>query len=285
MAEFTGLIQPQELEAHLGDPDWCIIDCRFDLMRPAAGYEEYLSAHIPGAVYADMDKDLSSPVLPQTGRHPLPDPAALKKTFGRLGIGADTEVAVYDAKNGATAARAWWLLRWLGHTRVVLLEGGLAGWDALALSIESGPVDRETRSFNGAARSAAIIETEELAALGRSIESMRLVDARAKVRFRGQMEPIDAVAGHIPGALNLPFGESLNDDGSWRSRGELTRMWARTLGDDRDEPWGVMCGSGVTACHLALSGMLAGYCEPRLYVGSWSEWIRDPRRPVATDSD
>lgn len=285
MGDFTGLILPTDAESHLDDPDCRIVDCRFDLSKPHAGHAAFFEAHIPGAVYADLNKDLAAPLRPDTGRHPLPDIAVLESTFGSLGIGGDTEVIVYDSGSGAMAARAWWLLRWLGHTHVTLLDGGFARWQAMDLPIESGAFGVAARQFRGAPRPAAIITTQELVALGASVEAMRLVDARDVARFRGEAEPIDAVAGHIPGALNLPFSESLNSDGTWKAKNELRRMWARVLGDDPGVPWAVMCGSGVTACHLALSGLLAGYREPRVYVGSWSEWIRDPERPVASDGD
>jgi len=283
VTDFENLAGVEALASCLGDPDCCFVDCRFDLMDPVAGYDDYLEGHIPGAVYANLNEDLAGPALSDTGRHPLPDIDELSAKFGQFGIGSNTKVAVYDAGSGAIAARAWWLLRWLGHRHVALLDGGFNRWQREGLPIENGPVSREPRRFAPLIRSNAIIDTAELMDSIESVQNMRIVDARVVARFRGQVEPIDPVAGHIPGALNLPFADCLSDGGTWKPAGELRRILAQVLGDDLEAPWGVMCGSGVTACHLAISGRLAGYRDPRLYVGSWSEWIRDPRRPIATE--
>jgi len=276
------LITAEELETSIGNSDLRVVDCRFELLRPLAGRSNYLQGHIPGAVFADLDRDLAAPTGPATGRHPLPEPAELAGTFGRFGIGAETHVVVYDDCNGALAARAWWLLRWLGHERVFLLEGGIKRWQRLQLPLEAGTVQVPTRAFDPAPRNDLILQTQEIVAAGRQGKQLRLVDARDAARFRGEVEPIDAVAGHVPGAINLPFGECLNEDGTWKEKEDLIRTWRKVLGDDRDAPWNVMCGSGVTACHLVISGQLAGRREPRLYVGSWSEWIADPQRAIAT---
>ena len=276
------LISTEQLAAIVGNSDVRVVDCRFDLTHPSAGHACYLEEHIPGAVYADLDKDLAATVGPGTGRHPLPDPAELARTFGRLGIDAKTCVVVYDECSGALAARTWWLLRWLGHARVALLEGGIAHWRALGLPVESCEMDVDQKLFKPDPQAEMVLETQEIVAAGAERAHLRLVDARDAARFRGEIEPIDTVAGHIPGALNLPFSESLNDDGTWKDRTELKRMLENVLGSDGDAPWSVMCGSGVTACHLAIAGLLAGLPNPRLYVGSWSEWIAHPDRSVAT---
>jgi thiosulfate/3-mercaptopyruvate sulfurtransferase len=271
------------LASSLDKPDWCVIDCRFDLMNPSAGYESYLEGHIPGAVYANLDEDLAGPIHRDSGRHPLPDIEKFSARCSEFGIRENTEVVVYDSGNNAIAARAWWLLRWLGHNRVTLLDGGLNLWQRYGFPLEKGPVTKTTGLFSARPRPNATIATDELENSVETISKMRLVDARAAARFCGQAEPIDTVAGHIPGALNLPFTDCLNDDGTWRTSEELRSLLAQMLGDEPQVSWGVMCGSGVTACHLAVSGLLAGYREPRLYVGSWSEWIRDRQRPVVTD--
>jgi len=282
MRHHENLISAETLNSHLDRTDWRVIDCRFNLLQPQAGQRSYLQEHIPGAVYAHLDDDLAAPVGPDTGRHPLPDPEDLARTFGQFGIGSDTQVVVYDEASGAIAARAWWLLRWLGHMPVAVLDGGLARWRTLGLPLQAGPVRVAARQFEARPRPGLVVETAELAADRAAGAALRVVDARDADRFRGEREPIDAVAGHVPSALNLPCAENLGPDGTWKSGPELHRMWSDVLRDEPDEPFSVMCGSGVSACQLVLSSLLAGLGEPRLYVGSWSEWIRDPRRPIAT---
>jgi len=276
------LISAAQLAAAIDSPQLRIIDCRFNLLEPDAGREAYVGGHIPGAVYADLDKDLAAPVTPDSGRHPLPTAATLASTFGKLGIAEDTFVVVYDNQGGAVAARGWWLLRWLGHNKVALLDGGLAAWTAQGSSLEEGVTAVESQDFVAERQNGWTIEVEEIAAAIENGSDLRLIDARAAARFDGSQEPIDTAAGHIPGTVNLAFDRSLDGDGRWRPMDELRQMWSELLSGDSTEPWSVMCGSGVTACHLAISAKLAGYPQPRLYVGSWSEWIRDPRRPIST---
>ena len=273
------LTSADELAAALDDPHLRIIDCRFDLLAPAAGRMAWLESHIPGAVYADLDRDLSAPVAPDTGRHPLPSVADAEATFSRLGVDAGTRVVAYDDAGGAIASRAWWLLRWLGHRRVTVLDGGLQAWRARKLPLEAGSRETAWREFRAIPEPERVLTTAEIAAGLAAV----LVDARDPARFRGEAEPIDPVAGHIPGARNLPCGACLCTDGTWEDADTLRRRLGTLLGDADNVPWAVMCGSGVTACHLAISGLLAGYGEPRLYVGSWSEWIRDPGRPIARE--
>ncbi len=276
------LIVAEVLEKKLRDPDWVAIDCRFDLADPGAGRRAYETGHIPGSVYLDLDVDLAGPVAPGLGRHPLPDVARLEARLGELGISNDTRVAVYDSANGAIAARAWWVFRWLGHDSVRLLDGGIDRWLELGYPVESGSAPRAPATYEASTRPELVISTAEIAAAPAGIAQLNLLDARDRGRFRGEHEPIDPVAGHIPGSRNLPFTSFVNADGTWRSLGERRQQLLDALGGDPDAEWCVMCGSGVTACHLAISGVEAGLREPRLYVGSWSEWIRDDSRPVAT---
>ncbi len=285
MNQPSPLISVEALQQELGSSDLCILDCRFDLQDPPAGRRDFERAHIPGAVYADLDRDLAGPVRPGTGRHPLPDPQNLARTFGALGIGPQTRVVVYDNGNGAIAARAWWLLAWVGHAHATLLEGGWARWESLQAQVESGSAAATARRFTATPRDALVISTDEIAARIDAGAALRLVDARDAQRFGGIQEPIDPVAGHIPGAVNLPFTDTLGPDGAWKRPDELRELLRDALGGDLQAPWSAMCGSGVTACHLAISARLAGLREPRLYVGSWSEWIRDPDRPIATGAD
>ena len=277
------LIGCEELHAQLGDPALRIVDCRFDLLDPEAGGRLHRAAHIPGAVYADLDQDLSGPVTNRSGRHPLPAVRSMAGTFGRLGISAHTRVVVYDQGNGAIAARCWWLLRWLGHENARLLDGGFARWQELGFGTEAGAVGVERADFDPAPRDHLVLETADIVAAGTDCGSLQLVDARDRERFTGAREPIDAVAGHIPGSISLPLTASLDAEGAWKPTTELRNVWKEALGSGAGEPWSAMCGSGVTACHLVISGLLAGLPEPRVYVGSWSEWITDPDRPIASD--
>lgn len=280
MEQDSILISADDLLSQLDTPDWTVIDCRFDLGSPSAGRSAYERSHIPGAVYFDLDKDLAGPVTASVGRHPLPDPSRFAETLGAAGIGNDHNVVVYDAGNGAVAARAWWLLRWLGHERARVLDGGFGRWQALGLPEQQGAVSRAPVHFRGTARPELVITTAELAGDLGAIKRLNLLDARDSSRFRGENEPIDPVAGHIPGARNVPFGDFVNADGTWSSLAERERRLLDALGGDRGADWCVMCGSGVTACHLVITGLEAGFREPRVYVGSWSEWIRDPGRPI-----
>lgn len=274
------LIDSEELSEHIRDKDWHFVDCRFDLSDAAAGRRDYEAGHIPGATFMDLNEDLASSPGPDTGRHPLPDAARIEATIGKLGIDNASTVVVYDAGSGAMAARAWWIFRWLGHDKVRLLDGGVAAWTASQNALSSDFVAIEPAKFVAHIRENLVITTEQINAQLDHMARLNLLDARDAARFAGEHEPIDRVAGHVPGARNLPFTESLNADGRWRDTRELQELWSRNLGDDRRTQWVAMCGSGVTACHLAISAIEAGYREPRLYVGSFSEWITDSSRPI-----
>lgn len=274
------LIQAQELYEHLEDDSWCTIDCRSELSDPIAGQRDYDAAHIPAAVFADLNEDLSAPLGEFTGRHPLPEVANITATIGRLGIDNNTTVVVYDHGHGAIAARAWWTMRWLGHTNVRVLDGGLAAWSESQYPLSSETVTASPTKFVSRVRDELVITSAEICDAGADMARLNIFDARELARFLGDEEPIDKVAGHVPGARCLPFPVSMNDDGYWKGVKELQDLWLRELGADRQIEWVVMCGSGVTACHLALSAVAAGYRDPRLYVGSWSEWISDSGRPI-----
>ena len=278
------LMSSEALREVLYEPGWAILDCRSDLADSEAGQRAYSEAHIPGAMFIDLDRDLAGPVLPETGRHPLPDVEALSLKLGELGIGNADSVVVYDGGNGALAARAWWTLRWLGHEAVYVLDGGIARWQSLAFPTQTEVPSPPVRRFVAYPDPSKVLTTDELAADAQRIPAFKLLDARDEERYRGAHEPIDPIAGHVPGAVNAPFSRFVNSNGTWLSLAQRKRLLEEVLGHDRDVAWCVMCGSGVTACHLAISGLEAGYREPRLYVGSWSEWIRDPGRPVATSN-
>ncbi len=275
------LIDAPTLAHRLNGQDCIAIDCRSELANVNAGRQLYSEGHIPGAVFLDLDRDLAGPVQAATGRHPLPDVDQIIATLGKFGIGHSDTLVVYDGDNGSLAARAWWILRWLGMESIRLLDGGFAQWTALGLPIDVNETRREPTVFTGKPNDSLVLTTEELAAELSAIPDRNLVDARDRQRFRGEHEPIDPVAGHIPGAVNAPFGEFVTKGGTWRPLAERAALLEAVLGSDREAVWSVMCGSGVTACHLAISGLEAGFSEPRLYVGSWSEWIRDPERPIS----
>jgi thiosulfate/3-mercaptopyruvate sulfurtransferase len=258
-----------------------VVDCRFDLARPGAGRAAFLEGHIPGARYAHLDEDLAAPPRPDTGRHPLPDPAAFAATCGRLGISRDRWVIAYDDASGAFAARLWWLLRWAGHPAVSLLDGGFAAWRAAGLPVESGPAAAAPAEFSPASGAEPTITATGLAT-ALAAGTRQLVDVRAPERFAGRVEPIDPVAGHVPGAVNLPFARALGPDQRFRPPAELRELYAPLLAGGSPADLVFMCGSGVTACHGLFAMTLAGLPGAALYPGSWSEWIRDPSRPVAT---
>lgn len=278
------LIEPDALAGRLGEPGWVAVDCRFSLTDPDAGPAAYAQAHITGARYADLDRDLSRRPAPHEGRHPLPDRAAFAARLGALGIGNDTAVVAYDEADGAIAARLHWLLRWVGHERAYVLNGGFAAWRAAGLPVEPGRPTFAAAAYTPGPAGAAVVKTDELASgrLAFDGEAPLLVDVRGAPRFRGEQEPIDPVAGHVPGAVNRPFTENVLPDGRFKPPHALRRELAALLGGRAPSELVAMCGSGVTACHLLLAMAVAGLDGGRLYAGSWSEWIRDPTRPIAT---
>lgn len=276
---FTTIVSTQILAEHLNDPTWVVFDCRFSLADTTAGERAYQDGHVPGARYAHLDRDLSSPITPESGRHPLPDPQALARKLGAWGVDDATQVVVYDDAGGAMAGRLWWLLRWLGHGRVALLDGGITQWVR-----EERPVTAEVpapapRAFTARMANDAWLDVGQVRA-GLEAHTLRLVDARGEARFRGEEEPIDPVAGHVPGAVCRPFQRNLGADGRFLPPEELRRQFMELLGNVPPEAVVHMCGSGVTACQNLLAMELAGLGGARLYPGSWSEWIRDPTRPV-----
>jgi thiosulfate/3-mercaptopyruvate sulfurtransferase len=281
---FETLIDVQTLRAQAASPQLALVDCRFDLSQPDAGRQAYLEAHIPGAVYADLNRDLSSPVTLESGRHPLPDPQILARRLGELGIGDDTQVIAYDQANGSFAARLWWLLRWLGHPQVAVLDGGFTAWNAAGGATQSGQRAVKPRHLTPRAAADGVLSTAQVGAALRNSRAL-LVDARAAERYAGTVEPLDRVAGHVPGAVNHPFSLNVAADGRFLPAAELRARWQARLGDFAPSDVIAMCGSGVTACHNLLSLEVAGLRGGTLYAGSWSEWIRDPARPVAVGAE
>jgi len=286
-ARYSLLIEPHQLAALAPGADVAIIDCRHELARPEWGAQAYRQAHLPGAVYAHLDRDLSSAVSAHSGRHPLPDPVRLAVKFGEWGIDRGTQIVAYDQGNGAMAARLWWLARWLGHERVAVLNGGLAAWQAAGLPLESSPARPTPRHFEAGTPLEQVMSAAEVQ---RSLTDpgFVLIDARAADRFAGRNETIDPIAGHVRGARNHPFTRNLDANGRFLPAAELAREWDDTLAvasAPATARIACMCGSGVTACHNLLALALAGRRGAALYAGSWSEWIRDPARPRATGTD
>jgi len=277
------LVATEALAEHLDDPRWVVFDCRHDLGRPDAGREAYLSSHIPGARFMHMDEDLAGPLTGQNGRHPLPDPAAFAAKLGTAGVGPDSQLVAYDAQDGVSAARLWWMLRWLGHDAVAVLDGGLAKWlreerpATVALPrIRSARFEPQPRP-----------DTVDVGFVASHLRdpAVKLVDARSAERYRGDAEPIDPVAGHIPGSVNRFVGENLATGGVFKPAAQLRAEWQALLAGALAEGVVHSCGSGVAACHNLLAMEVAGLSGSRLYPGSWSEWCADPRRPHVTGGD
>jgi len=268
------LVSTAELAAHLGE--WRIFDCRHDLMKPELGESQYREAHIPGALFASMDRDLSAPKSGKNGRHPLPDPESFAAWVGRQGVKPADQVVAYDASNGATAARLWWMLRWIGHEAVAVLDGGIAKWTR-----EGRPTTAEIPRFPSVEHALQLNEESAVGArmVHRRLGQQLLIDARAPARWRGEQEPIDPVAGRIPGARNRFNLENVAADGTFKSPEELKRAFQEVLAGRAPSDTVNYCGSGVAACHNLLAMEVAGMPGGKLYAGSWSEWIADPARP------
>jgi thiosulfate/3-mercaptopyruvate sulfurtransferase len=270
----TTLVSTQALGEHL--QAWRVFDCRHDLARPDLGEQQYREAHIPGALFAHLDRDLSAEKGPASGRHPLPDRGAFIAWLGQQGLRREDQVVCYDAAGGATAARLWWMLRWVGHDAVAVLDGGLAKWRAEGRSV-TAEVPRFPRSSYPVRRAAHAAVDATFVESNR--DSVYLIDARAPSRYRGEQEPIDPVAGRIPGARNRFNNDNLSPEGGFKTAAELRKDFSALLGERSPAEVVHYCGSGVSACHNLLAMEIAGLPGAKLYAGSWSEWITDPRRP------
>lgn len=276
------LISPEHLSKRLQQPNLRILDCRFALDDPEYGQSSYAEAHIPGARYADLERDLSGEVVPGvTGRHPLPRPQDLLEKLRKRGLNNDSDIVLYDDGPGAFAARAWWLLAWLGkRDGVYLLDGGFKAWREAGLPLDMSAPPDIAGSFSGHPDNCLIMEATQLSSRLETPD-LTLIDARALPRFLGEVEPIDPVAGHIPGASCAPFTENLDATGRFLQPNELHSRFDQLLAGRAPETLVAYCGSGVTACHNLFALCLAGYPLAKLYPGSWSEWITDSQRPVA----
>jgi thiosulfate/3-mercaptopyruvate sulfurtransferase len=273
---FTTLIDATELHNHRDDADWVVVDCRFGMADTEAGRRDYEASHIPGAVYAHLDDDLSNPPVTDNGRHPLPAPEILRERFGRMGIAAGKQVVAYDNANGAYAARLWWLLRYMGHEAVAVLDGGWAAWQAAAFPVKHGVEGKTAVSFIGQPRQEWLVTVADVPSVP------LLIDSRMAPRYRGEVEPLDPVAGHIPGAQNYFYQLNWDENGRYLPPAHIQTQLTNLLGDTAPEEAVFYCGSGVTACVNLLAMAHAGMGNGRLYAGSWSDWITDPTRPIAT---
>lgn len=287
---FTTLIDVQTLATHLGSTDWVVLDCRFELGKPDVGATQYRQGHIAGAQYAHLDQQLAAPPGAATGRHPLPDPEAFAALAGAWGIDGGTQVVVYDQGGSYYAARAWWIFHWLGHSRTAVLDGGLAAWCAAGHALETTVTPPQPRAFTARPRddfwvdAAAVLQASSrrvAAPEGAAADRPCIVDARGADRFSGENAAMDPIAGHVPGAVNHPYSRNYGSDGRMHDRAALRAQWLDTLGGAAPQAMIAMCGSGVSACVNLLAMTHAGLDGARLYPGSWSEWIRDPSRPVA----
>ncbi|HNT24567.1 MAG TPA: sulfurtransferase [Anaerolineales bacterium] len=279
---YTTLISAADANAHLQDTGWLVVDARFSLADAGLGRRNYLAGHIPGAVYAHLDEDLSSKVIQGvTGRHPWPAVDTAASMFGRLGIGPGVQVVIYDDMGGALAAvRVWWMLRWLGHEAAAVLDGGWQNWQKNGYPVRPGEEQKPGRELQVRSHPELLVTVEQVETM-RKDPAYRVLDARAADRYRGENETIDPVAGHIPGAFSAPYTNNLNPDGTFKPTAALRQYYEGLLGGIPEERAVFYCGSGVTSIHNILAMLYAGMGEARLYAGSWSEWIANPSRPVA----
>lgn len=284
---FRTIISSYELARHLEDPNWAILDCRFSLANSERGRQEYLSAHIPGAVYIHLNEDLCAPIVPgETGRHPLPAIEKLVEKFSSWGICPGVQAVVYDdwtPASGAIAARLWWSLRYLGFDNVAVLDGGWQVWVSEGKAVRSGVETRSRCNFKPALRPELLITTEEVAKLHND-PRYKVFDSRSSDRYRGENETIDPVAGHIPGAFSAPYSDTVGPEGKFLPPEVLQKHFLELFGDVPAEHAIFYCGSGVTAAHNLVALAHCGLGEAPLYVGSWSEWITHPENPTATGS-
>ena len=279
MSGHSLLIGVRDLAAHVGDPGWRIVDCRHDLADPGFGERAYADGHLPGALFVHLDRDLSGDKTGRNGRHPLPDRTAFAARLGALGVDRSHQIVVYDDAGGLFAARLWWMLRWVGHESVALLDGGMQAWLSAGMALSRTPPPHAQAHYQPR-RGAEPVDVGEVMALLGKPETV-LVDARSPDRFRGENEVLDPVGGHIPGARNRFFRDNLGANLHFKPPGELRAEFTAVVGSADPATVIHQCGSGVTACHNLLAMEVAGLAGSLLYAGSWSEWCADPARPVA----
>ena len=278
---YTTTISAKELNDIIGNENVRVFDCRFSLKDPQGGLKSYQQGHLPQAQFADMDTQLSSPMTPTSGRHPLPMPEDFMQQLQAWGVNNDTQIIAYDDMKGAFAARLWWMMRWVGHENVAVLDGGMEKWTEAGYTLTQDNVDFPAGNFTGAAKMEWLVDIDTVRS---ELEAgtITLIDARAADRFTAKDQQSDPVPGHIPGAKNLPFGGNLASDGLMKPSAEIKQRFDQIINENSEREVVNMCGSGVTACHNLLAQAIAGMPPMKIFIGSWSQWIRDPARPVAT---
>ena len=275
---YTTLVSTAQLAEHLDDTNWVVFDCRHNLAKPDSGEKDYAGAHVPGARFLHLDRDLAAPVTGKNGRHPLPDPQAFMRTLGAAGVDSGKQIIAYDDKMGVYAARLWWMLRWLGHENVAVLDGGYTKWKEEGRPVNSSVPKPAPARFIGEPRRVWVDVDDVMRSLGQP--GRILVDARAPDRFRGENETLDPVGGRIPSSRNRCFRDNLDARACFKPAAELRQAFAALLGAAPPDSMVHSCGSGVSACHNLLAMEIAGLSGSCLYPGSWSEWCSDPSRPV-----
>ena len=280
--EFKTIISALQLKEIIHNDNVRVFDCRFSLKDPQGGLKNYQAGHLPTAQFADMDTQLSSAMSETSGRHPLPDPEKFLEQLNEWGISNSTQVIAYDDMSGAFAARLWWMMRWVGHENVAVLDGGMQKWSEQGHELSQESVKYPRGDFSGHANLDWLVDLETVKE-GLEANKITLIDARAADRFTGKDQKTDPVPGHIPGAQNLPFGGNLTKDGVMESPETIKARFDSVIQDQAIDDVVNMCGSGVTACHNLLAQAVAGLPAAKIFIGSWSQWIRDPSRPVATD--
>lgn len=282
---YSTIIDCLTLSRHLTDPQWRVMDCRFDLFKPAAGREEFSKAHIPGAQHVDLDRDLAGPVTATSGRHPLPDVDDFIRCIQRWGIGPETQVIVHDGQNNALAVRLWWMLRWLGHTRVAVLDGGFQAWQVSGYPLTTTQQHYSPTGYTPQADDSQWLNVTAVEK-GMANDDLILIDARDPGRFAGTADdPFDKIAGHIPGALNMPFMKNLDAEGKFLPPDVIRQQFLNSVQNINHNKVVHSCGSGITACHNILAMEIAGLGHSYLYPGSWSEWITNPDRLTIKEKD
>ena len=276
---YQTIISAEELYKNINNQNWFIFDCRFSLSNPTEGETKFNQAHLPTAQFVNMDKDLASAITPKTGRHPLPDPEVFIQKLQSWGVSNSSQVICYDDLSGAFAARMWWLLKWLGHDDVAVLDGGIDKWNERDLPLETDVQTRTEGTFSGQANHNMWVKVDYVQQQ-LTLSKINLIDARTKERFTADDSKTDPVPGHVPGAMSYPFSENLSKQGVFLSKSELSERFVNLYADEQKEVIS-MCGSGITACHNLLAMRVAGLPMARLYAGSWSEWIKEKSRPVA----